>query len=85
MVKWISRRFTRCTMLGRRQHSSTHTGIDSRGAPKEARDSELWARQPVRGEQRKVFDEYSDSPDFTYLGCSDVQDSREFLTISQAS
>ncbi|MGW2328480.1 tRNA-dependent cyclodipeptide synthase [Streptomyces sp. NPDC001700] len=78
MVKWISRRFTRCTVLiGDSIHRLTLES--TRGIPpEEARGRALELGNQFAENERKVFDEYRDSTDFTYLNCSDVQKSRQF-------
>ncbi|WP_445520759.1 tRNA-dependent cyclodipeptide synthase [Streptomyces sp. NEAU-174] len=78
MVKWISRRFARCTVLiGDSIHRLTLES--TRGmAPEEAFGHALELGCQFVENERKVFDEYGDSTDFTFLNCSDVQNRREF-------
>lgn len=77
MVKWISRRFAHCTVLiGDSIHRLTLES--TRGmAPEEARNRALELGRQFMENERKVFDEYGDATDFTFLNCSDVQSSRE--------
>ncbi|MEV7601229.1 tRNA-dependent cyclodipeptide synthase [Kitasatospora sp. NPDC089797] len=78
MVEWISRRFSRCTVLiGDSIHRLTLES--TRGmAPDEALDHALELGRQFAKNERSVFDEYRDATDFTYLNCSDVQDGSDF-------
>ncbi|MCQ8186921.1 tRNA-dependent cyclodipeptide synthase [Streptomyces rugosispiralis] len=78
MVKWISRRFARCTVLiGDSIHRLTLESTCGM-APEEALEQALELGRQFVESERKVFDEYGTSTDFTFLNCSDVQRCREF-------
>lgn len=73
MVKWISRRFARCTVLiGDSIHRITLESTQGL-PPDRARERALeLGRRFVEAEER-VFDEYRESTDFTVLTCDEVQ------------
>ncbi|GHF58589.1 hypothetical protein GCM10010218_44880 [Streptomyces mashuensis] len=73
MLKWISRRFSHCTVLvGDSIHRIT---LESTRAlpPDEARTTALGLGRRFLADTREVFDSYRDSTDFTFLTCGDVQ------------
>lgn len=73
MVKWISRRFARCTVLiGDSIHRITLESTRDM-APDEARRRALELGRSFVDSERKVFDEYGHATRFTFLNCSDVQ------------
>lgn len=78
MVKWISRRFSHCTVLvGDSIHRIT---LESAGSitPGDAQLRALELGREFIEDMSEIFDEYCDSTDFTYLKCSEVADSQEF-------
>ncbi len=78
MVKWISRRFARCTVLiGDSIHRLTLESTCGM-APEDALDHALELGRQFAETERRVFDEWGASTDFTFLNCSDVQHRREF-------
>ncbi|WP_161500368.1 tRNA-dependent cyclodipeptide synthase [Streptomyces antimycoticus] len=73
MVKWISRRFGRCTVLiGDSIHRLTLESAQGL-PPDRARERALELGRRFAEVEEKVFDEYSESTDFTVLTCSEVQ------------
>ncbi|MEU7167199.1 tRNA-dependent cyclodipeptide synthase [Streptomyces morookaense] len=73
MVKWISRRFARCTVLvGDSIHRITLESTRAM-APDEARATALHLGRQFMADARQVFDDYRHSTDFTCLTCSEVQ------------
>ncbi|MCQ0023686.1 tRNA-dependent cyclodipeptide synthase [Streptomyces somaliensis DSM 40738] len=73
MVKWISRRFPRCTVLiGDSIHRLTlesMCGLE----PEEARRHAVDLGRRFLGQERPVFDAHRHSTDFTFLTCGEVQ------------
>lgn len=73
MVKWISRRFGRCTVLiGDSIHRLTLESMQGL-APAEARLRAVDLGRQFLDRERQVFDTYRDTTEFTFLTCSDVQ------------
>ncbi|MFE0170713.1 tRNA-dependent cyclodipeptide synthase [Streptomyces sp. NPDC059002] len=78
MVKWISRRFSKCTVLiGDSIHRLTLESTQGM-APDRAREQALALGRSFVEAEGKVFDEYREITDFTFLNCSDVQDGEEY-------
>ncbi|MEU6994060.1 tRNA-dependent cyclodipeptide synthase [Streptomyces sp. NPDC046465] len=78
MVKWVSRRFGRCTVLiGDSIHRLT---LESTQAlpPARARERALELGRHFVEAEEKVFDEYHDRTDFTVLNCSEVQSGERY-------
>ncbi|MEV4867775.1 tRNA-dependent cyclodipeptide synthase [Streptomyces syringium] len=73
MVKWISRRFGRCTVLiGDSIHRLTLESTQGM-PPDHARERALRLGRRFVEAEVKVFDEYRESTDFTFLTCGEVQ------------
>ncbi|WP_308295638.1 tRNA-dependent cyclodipeptide synthase, partial [Streptomyces sp. STCH 565 A] len=73
MVKWISRRFGRCTVLiGDSIHRLTLESTEGLPPDRARKRAMELGRRFVEAEE-KVFDEYRESTDFTILTCGDVQ------------
>ncbi|QEU97084.1 tRNA-dependent cyclodipeptide synthase [Streptomyces kanamyceticus] len=78
MVKWISRRFDRCTVLvGDSIHRLTLQSTQGM-APECARERALALGRRFVEDAGQVFDEYRESTDFTFLNCNDVQKREEY-------
>lgn len=77
MVRWISRRFARCTVLvGDSIHRLTLESTRGMTAG-DARDRALELGRQFLDHERNVFEEFSDATTFTFLNCSDVQTGQE--------
>ncbi|MFI6642545.1 tRNA-dependent cyclodipeptide synthase [Streptomyces sp. NPDC050504] len=73
MVKWISRRFGRCTVLiGDSIHRLTLESTQGL-PPASARERALELGRSFVETERNVFEEHGESTDFTILTCSEVQ------------
>ncbi|MGW2410532.1 tRNA-dependent cyclodipeptide synthase [Streptomyces sp. NPDC001739] len=75
MAEWISRRFSRCTVLvGDSIHRITLES--TRGlCPPEALTEALRLGREFIDEQAHIFDDFRDRTDFTFINCSEVQTS----------
>ncbi|MFJ9703426.1 tRNA-dependent cyclodipeptide synthase [Streptomyces fradiae] len=73
MVKWISRRFSRCTVLiGDSIHRLTLESMYGL-APDEAHRRAIGLGRQFLAQERPVFEAYRDSTEFTFVTCGDVQ------------
>lgn len=78
MVKWISRRFGRCTVLiGDSIHRLTLESTQEL-PPDCARERALELGRHFLETEEKVFDEYRESTDFTFLTCAEVQEGERY-------
>ncbi|MFE0057379.1 tRNA-dependent cyclodipeptide synthase [Streptomyces sp. NPDC059003] len=78
MVKWISRRFDRCTVLvGDSIHRLTLESTQGM-APDAARSRALELGRCFEQTSGEIFDEYRESTDFTLLTCGEVQTWAEY-------
>ncbi|MBA0053643.1 tRNA-dependent cyclodipeptide synthase [Streptomyces sp. AJS327] len=78
MVKWISRRFGRCTVLiGDSIHRLTLESTQEL-PPDRARERALELGRHFLETEEKVFHEYRESTDFTFLTCAKVQEGERY-------
>ncbi|MFJ8957648.1 tRNA-dependent cyclodipeptide synthase [Streptomyces sp. NPDC102381] len=78
MVRWISRRFSHCTVLvGDSIHRLTLESTCGM-APNEAHGRAMELGCEFMEDNLHVFDEHGGSSEFTFQTCSDVQGGREF-------
>lgn len=77
MAKWISRRFSRCTVLiGDSIHRLTLESMFGL-EPDEARRRAVDLGRQFLDRERSVFDAYRESTDFSFVTCGDVQNQAE--------
>ncbi|AJC60537.1 tRNA-dependent cyclodipeptide synthase [Streptomyces sp. 769] len=84
MVEWISRRFSRCTVLvGDSIHRITLES--TRGlCPPEALIEAMRLGREFIDEHAHIFDDFRDRTDFTFINCSEVQTSDAYQSYHRA-
>jgi tRNA-dependent cyclodipeptide synthase len=84
LIEWVSRRFSKCTILvGDSIHRLTLESCSRMSAP-EARDRALRLGHDFMVDNREIIDTYQSIAQFEFITCQEIQQTAEYLSHHRA-